>query len=84
MSEPLSIPAQARALRGLTGIPLAHCRRIIAMAAAERQKAREIKRRAARAPHQLELAEQPLDDATISEGFARIRETLAMIGRERE
>lgn len=79
MKEPLSINAQARALRSLTGLPLAHCVRIIIMARAEMQKASVMKRRATIEARQLTLEEQPADPAVIAEGFAEIRRKLAEV-----
>lgn len=77
MREPISILAQARALRSLTGLPLAHCRRIIVMARAEMHKGMVMKRRATMALHQAELHEQPADPAEVAATFAEIRREIA-------
>jgi len=75
MREPISIPAQARALRSLTGLPLAHCRRIIVMARAEMHKAMVLKRRATVAAHQLSFEERvPVDE--IEREFSALRRSL--------
>lgn len=79
MKEPISIPAQARALRSLTGLPLAHCRRIIVMARAEIHRGMVMKRRETVSVRQLSLEEQPADPALIAEGFAKIRQMLAEV-----
>jgi len=75
----LSVPAQARALRSLTGLPLAHCRRIIVLAAAELHQGMVMKRRATMALRQLSLEEQPADPAVVSDGFAQIRKMLSEV-----
>jgi hypothetical protein len=79
MKEPISIPAQARALRSITGLALAHCTRIIIMARAEMQRSAVMKRRRTVAARQLDLEEQPADPATVAAGFAKIREMLAEV-----
>lgn len=77
MKEPLSIHAQARALRSLTGLSLAHCRRIIVMARAEMHRATALKRRGTTTARQLTLEEQPADPAVIAQEFAKMRAMLA-------
>ena len=77
MKEPLSIHAQARALRSLTGLSLAHCRRIIVMARAEMHRASVMKRRGTISARQLTLEEQPADPAVIAQEFAKMRAMLA-------
>ena len=76
MREPISLPAQARALRSLTGLPLAHCRRIIVMARAEMQKRMVMKRRATVAARQLSLDEIPASPDEVVEAFAEMRRSL--------
>lgn len=77
MKLPSSLAAQARALRSLTGIPLAHCRRILVLAAAERAKKTVMTRRATISAKQLELHEQPVSEEIITAEFAKLRAMLA-------
>lgn len=79
MREPISINAQARALRSLTGLALAHCRRIIVMARAEMHRDMVMKRRATVASRQAELSEQPAPADEVAAAFARIRRELAEV-----
>lgn len=79
MREPISIPAQARALRSLTGLALAHCTRIIIMARAEMQRSAVMKRRETISARQLDLEDQPADPETIAAGFAEMRKMLAEV-----
>lgn len=78
MKEPLSLSAQARALRSLTGLSLAHCRRILVMARAEMHKESALRRKAAHvAARQLQLDEQPAAPDVVAAEFQKIREMLA-------
>ena len=78
MREPLSIHAQARALRSLTGLSLAHCLRIIVMARAQMHKASAAKRRSP-SPRQLTLEEMPASPEEVVSAFAEIRRNLSEV-----
>lgn len=77
MREPITLPAQARALRALTGLPLAHCRRVLVLARTEFHRGVVMKRRATIAKKQMELDEQPVSGEVIAAEFAKIRAKLS-------
>lgn len=77
MRQPLTIPAQARALKSLTGLPLAHCRRILVKCHEEADASRRSKLRATRAAvRQLALDEQAMAPEDVIQQFAKLREAL--------
>ena len=74
MKDSLCRTAQARALRGLTGLSLARCREIIALAnPPPRKRARRL---------QMELNQQPLTAAEVKMYFDKCRELLAQHGAD--
>ena len=73
MRNPITVNAQARALRSLTGLPLSRCRRIILMAADELRKGSVRARHRTISERQLSLDEIPASPDEIESGFARIR-----------
>jgi len=82
MKTPLSLNAQARALRSLTGLPLAHCRRIMVMANAEKHRNFVMRQRSARATgraarvEQLGFSDVRASDEEVARTFAEIRRNL--------
>lgn len=79
MKTPLSLNAQARALRSLTGLPLAHCRRIMVMANAEKHRSFVMRSRATRArirEDQLDFSARRPSDDEVARSFEEIRRNL--------
>lgn len=71
-----SLIGQAAALRKLTGLSMAKCRRIIALVDVEFSRQRVVRRRATVAARQPSLDEQPVSEAEAAEMFSRIRANL--------
>ncbi len=79
MKEPITLEAQARALRTLTGLPLAHCRRVLVLARTESHRGMVMKRRATVASRQMSLEDAPVSREQARAMFAEIRSNLEAV-----
>jgi hypothetical protein len=77
MSRALCLPAQARALRSLTGLSLPKCRRILSLVDLEFAKHRVMSRRNNGQTSQPGLDDQPISAEDAAEAFANLRRELA-------
>lgn len=77
--DPLSISAQARALRGLTGLPLGRCRRIIVLARDEICGRKLRRRRRPAVVRQMELSDLSASLAEVHAAFDEVRRRIAEV-----
>lgn len=74
-----SLTGQVEALRSLTGLSRAKCRRIISLVEVEFSHQRVVRRRETVAARQADLDEAPLSEAEAAVMFSRLRADLAEV-----